>query len=587
MSKDPIHTGQGRREVIKAGLLAGAASMVPWVDTNAQPAAPPRNRTMILVWSGSREGRWVDFDLWNPYSLGSNHQNGPNLIYEPLAYYSAFADKTYMWLAESYQFTPDFKQLTIKTRAGITWSDGVKFSAEDVAYTLNSLRDLGPKVRWGVDVNQAVAKATATDANTVVVDFKIPSPRFFFFMTYKYDIGVYIVPKHIFEGQDWTTFKHFDIAKGWPISTGPWKVAIASPQQKVFDRHTTWWAADAKLAPLPQVERNIWLPFAGEQQTAQALITNQIDAGTGMQPATFPTVIRQNPKIITHALQKSPYGYVDWWPISLYVNNESPPFDNKNVRWALSHYIDRQQLIDVAYLGACTVSPLPMPAYPPLEPYKAAIKDLLTKYDTLAFDPKKGDALLTGSGFKKGADGVWADAQGKRLTLDIIGFGASGAGMGPVLTEMLKRNGVETSMLLPPDFDDRFQKGQYTGAIYGHGGSVNEPYNTLRLYQGASVAVPGGHQVNFAKWKNAEYDKLVDEMFAVAPTDVPKLTEIFRKAMEIWLPDLPDIQLVQNYHRIPMNLTYWKNWPTADNAYVNGAHWHLTFPMVLWNLQPA
>ena len=93
--------------------------------------------------------------------------------------------------------------------------------------------------------------------------------------------------------------------------------------------------------------------------------------------------------------------------------------------------------------------------------------------------------------------------------------------------------------------------------------------------------------MNFAKWKNAEYDKLVDEMFGVSPTDTAKLTAIFRKAMEIWLPELPDIQLVQNFHRIPMNTTYWKNWPTAANPYVNGAHWHLTFPMVLWNLQPA
>ena len=61
-----------------------------------------------------------------------------------------------MWLAESYQFTPDFKQLTIKTRQGIKWSDGTPFSAEDVAYTFNTLRDLGPKVKWGVDVNQAL-----------------------------------------------------------------------------------------------------------------------------------------------------------------------------------------------------------------------------------------------------------------------------------------------------------------------------------------------------------------------------------------------------------------------------------------------
>ena len=110
--------------------------------------------------------------------------------------------------------------------------------------------------------------ATATDANTVVVDFKIPSPRFFMFMSYKYDIGVYIVPKHIFEGQDWTTFKHFDIAKGMPVTTGPWRVTAASPQQKVFDRRASWWAADRGLAPLPAVFRNIWLPPAGEQQTA-------------------------------------------------------------------------------------------------------------------------------------------------------------------------------------------------------------------------------------------------------------------------------------------------------------------------------
>ena len=587
---DTTRRGPNRRDLLKASVLAGTAIALPWQQADAQPAAPPRDRTMILVWGG-REGRWVDFELWNPYSIGSNHQNGPNMMYEPLAYYSAFADKMHMWLAESYEFTPDNRKLTIKTRSGIKWSDGVAFSAEDVAFTLNSLRDLGPKVRWGIDVQQAVEKATATDANTVVVDFKIPSPRFFMFMTYKYDIGVYIVPKHIFEGQDWTTFKHFDVAKGLPVTTGPWQVTAANPQQKVFDRRASWWAAEKGLAPLPAVLRNIWLPTAGEQQTAQLLITNQVDAGTGMQPATFATVFRQNPKITTHSGQKPPFGYRDWWPLSLYVNNEVAPFNDKDVRWAISHYIDRQQVIDVGYLGASELSPLPMPDYAPLAPYKDHVKDLLQKHDTLAFDRRKGDAILTSKGFKKGSDGMWTDAAGKKITLDIIGFGGSGPAIGPVLVELLKRAGIDASMSLPPDFDDRFQKGQYTGAIYGHGGSVSEPYNTLKLYQSASVAVPGGHQVNFPRWKNATYDKIVDEMFSVPPTDQAKLKDLFRKAMEIWLPELPDIQLVQAHHRIPMNTTYWKNWPTEENSkapfYVNGAHWHLTFPMVLWSLQPA
>jgi peptide/nickel transport system substrate-binding protein len=576
-----------RREFIRAGIVvAGAAALLPGSAAAAKPRDVPRHRTLTLVWGG-REGRWIDHELWNPYAIGSNHQNGPGIFYEPLAYYSAFADKEYLWLAESYTYSPDFKELTIKTRPGISWSDDVPFSAEDVAYTLNRLRDLGPKVRWGVDVQQFMQEARSTDPNTVVIAFKLPAPRFFYFMTYKYDIGVYIVPQHIFQDQDWTTFKHFDLARDWPVTTSPWKVVFSSPEQKVIDRRDEWWAAKAGLVPMPKVERNIWLPSAGEQQLAQALITNQVDASMSVQPATLPTVFRQNPKIITHSAQKPPYGYMDWWPYSLYVNNEKPPFNDKDIRWALSSFIDRQQIVDVSWAGAAEPSPLPMPDYPALRPYINSVKDLLEKYNTLEFAPKKGEDILSKKGWKKDNAGFWVDAQGNRLKLDIISFGVLGSAVGPVIAEQLKRQGVDTSFSLPPDFDDRFQKGQYTGALYGHDGSVNDPYHTLRLYQGVSVAVPGAHLVNFAKWRNEAYDKIIDEVFVTDMHDKAKLLELFRRAMEIWIPELPDIPLTYNYHRIPMNTTYWKNWPTAENPYVNGAFWHLTYAIVLWNLQPT
>src|SRR5437667_376972 len=477
------HRCFSRRDFIRTGTLAaGALAAAPALIATTQPAAAqprtvPRNRTLTLVWTGSREGRWIDYELWNPYAIGSNHQNGPGIFYEPLAYYSAFADKEYLWLAESYKYSPDFKELTIRTRSGIKWSDGTPFSAEDVTYTLNSLKELGPKVRWGVDVQQFMQEAKTTSPNTVVVKFKVSAPRFFYFMTYKYDIGVYIVPKHIFQGQDWTTFKHFETAKDWPVTTSPWKVVFSSPQQKVVDRRDEWWAAKAGLAPMPKVERNVWLPSAGEQQ--------------------------------------------------------------------------------------------------------------LAKNNTLEFNPKKGEELLTRKGWKKDGGGIWTDAQGGKLKLDVIGFGASGPAIGPVLTELLKRQGVDASFSLPPDFDDRFQKGQYTGALYGHGGSVNDPYHTLRLYQRVSVAVPGPHPVNFARWKNEAYNKIVDDVFVTDMSNKARLTELFRKAMEIWIPELPDIPLVHNFHRIPMNTTYWTNWPTEQNSYVNGAFWHLTYAMILWNLQPT
>ena len=166
VSHDGASNRLTRRDLLKTGALAaGAATILPARPAAAQLKTVARNRTLSLVWIGSREGRWVDFELWNPYAIGSNHQNGPGIFYEPLAFYSAFADKEHLWLAESYQYSPDFKELTIKTRAGIKWSDGTPFSAEDVAYTFNEparSRPQGPVGRRRPAVLQEARRPTPT-----------------------------------------------------------------------------------------------------------------------------------------------------------------------------------------------------------------------------------------------------------------------------------------------------------------------------------------------------------------------------------------------------------------------------------------
>jgi peptide/nickel transport system substrate-binding protein len=551
----------------------------------AAPAQKPRNRTLFLMWSG-REGKYVDHELWNGYAVGANHQNGLGILHEPVAYYSAFADKEILWLAESYKYSPDFKELTIKTRSGITWSDGTPFSANDVAFTLEGLKRQGAKVRWGNDVQLYVDSATATDANTVLVKFKVPAPRFFRFLTYKFDIGVYIIPKHIFEKEDdWSKFQNFDLAKGLPLTTGPWKVVFASPDQKVIDRRDDWWAVKAGLAQLPKVERIVYLPFAQETSTAQALITNQVDCSLDLRPNTMKTVLAQNPKIITHVGKDVPYGYVDWWPTSLYLNNEKEPWNDKDVRWAISYFIDRKQVVEVGYGGAGTISKLPMPTYKPLLPYFDVVKDLLEKYDTTKFDPAAGNEILTKKGWKKEGN-LYKDAKGNPVKLEIGGFNIFND-IGPVITEQLKRQGIDATYITPPDMFDRFSKGEYSGMLFGHGGSVSDPYDTLRLYQSASAALPGSHAVNFSRWKNADYDKIVDQVYTTPMDDQKKLLDLFRQAMQVWLPELPDVQITEWYHRIPMNTTYWTGWPTKDDPYVNGAFWHLTFQLILNRLTPT
>ena len=573
------------------GAATPAAVATPTVVVSPAPSGRlrevPRNRTLILRWGG-QEGRHVDWELWNGYAIGANHQNGLGILYEPLAYYSAFADKWYPWLAESWQYSQDFTELTIKTRSGITWSDGTPFSAQDVAFTLNSLRDLGSKVRWGVDVQQFVEEAVAESDTLVRVKFKVPAPRFFYFMTYKYDIGVYIVPKHVYDGQDWTTFTAFDLEKGWPVTTGPWKVVFSSPEQKVIDlREEEWWAVKQGLVrQKPRVERIIYLPFTQETQVAQQLIANEVDCSLDLRPLTMETILAQNPAIITHTFKDPPYGYEDWWPTSLYVNNEREPYNDKDVRWALSYFIDRQQLIEVALGGAGEPAVLPMPTYPGLQPFFDAVKDLLQQYPTNEFNPEKGAALLQGKGWQKNADGFW-EKDGKVLQAPIESFTVM-ADIGPVIAEMLRRQGVQSSYAMPPDFFDRFGQGDYNASLFGHGGSIGvDPYFTLRLYQSVTEAVPGGHQVNFSRWRNDQFDKIVDEMAVTPPEDTDKIMDQWRRAMEIWLPELPDIPIQKWFHRIPMNTTYWQNWPTRDNPYVNGAFWHLTFQLILNELEPT
>jgi peptide/nickel transport system substrate-binding protein len=572
----------------QATSMAGAAPDV--VERAAGPLAQlkevPREKTMIAV-RGGVQGKFVEDQIWNPFLPAGNHQFALMMVYEPLAFYSAFVDKTTMWLAESREYSPDYKTLTVKTRPNITWSDGKPFSADDVAYTFNSLVEVGSKVKWGADVQQFLDKAEATDPNTTVFHFKVPAPRFFDFVAYKFDIGVYIAPKHIFEGQDWATFTHWDLAKGWPVTTAPWRVVYSAPEQKVLDRADSWWGVDAKVAALPEPERFILLPDPGEQGLVTGVIANQYDIDTGIQPTSFATVFSGNPKVTTWTGQDSPYGNVDWWPHSLYVNNEKAPWSDKDVRWALSSYLDRDQIIDVAWSGASLPSTLFLPDYPGLKPFMDAAKPLIDKYPYLEFNPQKGDQLLTAKGWKKDGSGMWQDETGKPVQLEIISF-FDFTSVGPVVVEQLKRAGIDATYSEPPNFSNRFSAGDYTGALFGHGGSYSSDiYYSLRLYQTGSEKIPGGHLVNFSLWHNKDYDKLVDELYGISPTEMDKVLDIWNKCMAIWLPEYPDIQISQGLHRLPMNTTYWTNWPNAENPYINPAHYHLTWPLVMHAVKAA
>ena len=66
--------------------------------------------------------------------------------------------------------------------------------------------------------------------------------------------------------------------------------------------------------------------------------------------------------------------------------------------------------------------------------------------------------------------------------------------------------------------------------------------------------------------------------------DAGKGTELTSRGRQKQMPSVP---LLQWYHRIPHNETYWKNWPSQDNPYINSAYWHRTWLLVLLGLEAA
>ena len=567
-----------------------AAPVAPAADIAAGVPAIPRERTLIVMFGGE-PGQFVENGLGNPYATTATHQIGSAALWEPLFFFSAFAplgQQEIPWLATGYEYNEDFTEATINLREGVTWSDGEAFNADDVVFTINMLLENAPLLTRSPAVKAAVASVEAVDDLTVHFTFNGPRPRFVFeLLMSKFDTGIYWVPEHVFKDvEDVASFAYYDPEKGWPLATGPYEIVAWNTTQKFIDRRDSWWAVDTGFAEMPAPERLLFTPLADDSIMTQRIINNEVDETLDLRATTIAATVEQNPAIITHTGREKPYGYIDWWPTSMWFNHDVEPYNDKNVRWAVSYSINREQMLDVALEGSGILTELPFPYYESLMPYIEAAAPLLEKYPTNEFNLDKAAEHMQLAGYEKDSDGFWVK-NGERIQADIGGWTVF-ADIGPVIAEQLRRGGFEAQFSTPADNGTRISDGVAKIWLNGHGGSIADPYTTLDFYTSKYYAPIGEPTSQSSRYNNPEYDAVLDEMANMMPDpNDAAYMDLYLKAMEIWLDDLVDAPIQQWLHRIPMNTTYWTNWPTAENPYVNGAVWHLTFPLILHHLQPA
>jgi len=567
-----------------AAPAAAAATTAPAAAPTSAPAAAqapvqdvPRNRTLVITPWGAGGNEIPNSTNFNIYQNGSyNHQRevGDKTVYEDLMYTNLNTGEIVPWQAESFTYNDTFTTITVKLRQGITWSDGQPFTSKDVKYTLEMLRDNSPDLAYATIYKEYLKGVDTPDDLTAILNLTKPAPRFFQQnLALGHENHQVILPAHIWQGQDPKTFTNFDLAKGWPVGTGAYKLVASSAQQQVYDRRDDWWGAKTGFMPLPAPQRIVLVPGPDDQSTAQLYIGNKADSGNPLQPATFEAAIARNKSLQSWHSEGPVWGAPDGCGYVFSMNNMKEPWNNADVRIAVNYALDRKQISELGYLSANYPIVAPFSAYMSQRWVPGRLQAVIDKYDRNKQDFELVAQHMAAAGYAKDANGMWAK-DGQTLKLPVRGpqFFAP---LAPPMAEQLKKAGFDATAVIEPSgstaWNDDLLTGKSDTIFFVHCGSLSEPLDTLKDLH-SKYARPIGEKcpinINCTRYQNPEYDKLIDDMDGMVGTpDNQKYMDDAEKALDIYLRDMPEIMLLEELHVVTFNNTYWKGWPDEKNPY--------------------
>jgi peptide/nickel transport system substrate-binding protein len=546
----------------------------------AAPAGGPKKdvarKDTLVHYGGDTE--ILEPTNYNPYSLGGlGRIRGPlnKTIFEFLYYYNHNDGAEIPWLAESYRVSDDFMSVDVAIRPGVTWSDGNPFTSADVKFTLEKLRDT-PELAFSSDLKEWVKDVTVTDDQHFTINLNKANPRFFYFyFVENSEIQVAILPKHIWENEDWTTFLNYDPEKGLPVGTGPFKLVEASPQGQFFDRDDNWWGVRTGFSQPSEITRQAFIPLGAGAATFARMINNELDVDWTVQPGEFVAGNAENPDLKSWNAEGPSWGAPDACLYTLGLNTQWGPMADVHVRRAVQAAINRQQMVDLAYEGGTVPLVLPFSTFGGLEPYRKLCDDLVEKYKPDNPDPDLVVSEMEAAGYQKDSEGFWAK-EGTRLQPEFHCACWLGP-MGPVIEKQLRDAGFDVTVKLVTTTCDPFFETVRTGKadlwIIVHCGSSREPWGTLQHYHSKFNSPDQGQTNNYiwanSQYQNPEYDVLIDQLDGIppSPTDT-KYTDLVRQAIEIYLRDVIEITMSEERHVRTYNYHYWQGWPNVEDPYV-------------------
>jgi peptide/nickel transport system substrate-binding protein len=333
--------GLRRRELLKAGLIAGVAlSARPLYDPQAlwgAEAGPPKRGGILRAWGS-------DPPHFDPHLTNNAKTHGTlSFVHSTLVRHKVGAGVqpgTFIvepHLAERWE-VPNETTYVFHLRQGVKWQNkppvnGRELVAEDVKFTFDRfLTEKGNPLRY---VLEAVDKIEVVDRYTV--KFLLHEPFVWLVDVLANPVGTWIIPHEAVE--QFGDLKKPESA----IGSGPFLLERYEPNVKtVFKRNPDYFLPD-----LPWVDGVEWLVVTDPSSALAMYRSGQFDCG----PAPWWSVRQEDlasvKKTHPHLIYKD---FLSTVSHAIIMRTDRPPFNDVRVRRAISHAVNRQEIIDAVFI---------------------------------------------------------------------------------------------------------------------------------------------------------------------------------------------------------------------------------------------
>jgi len=604
---------------LAATILFAAAGSAANAQTASLPDLP-RNETLIVENPEGTIKTPAWFNLWAVNRQGQStglHQ----LALDTLWYIDPDYGIDGVWdnslASEPPIYNADFSQMTVKLREGIYWSDGVEFTADDLAFTVQLAIDT-EGMRWTAPFRLNVESIEVPDRNTVVFNLKKPNSRFHALFTVRWN-AVWMMPKHIFEKVDDPL--QFDFNP--PVSLGAYTLRNFDPNGAwyIWEKRQDWERTTLARFGEPGPKYVAYVDPGPPDKRVIAQMNHELDIIHDVSPEGMFTLAKDSPTS-KGWFDGFPYAHPDPTLPAVIFNTQLEKFSNPDVRWALALLIDIKAVSMASYRGAATISAIAVPPtgthpdfyHKPMQEWLASfevdtgkrkikpydptigqqIADMLrpsmgeqipTDADEIGRsfglgwwkpDPEAATELLEKAGFTK-PGGQWLMPDGQPFTIKVMVEGEPRPVMtraGAIIAQAWRQFGIDASTdVAEATMADRRNVGDFDvmmgWSVETWGGHPDLSF-FLDSWHSQFVAEPGKNQPsrNWQRWKSAELDKIIEEIRTIGFDDKRGI-ELGQEFIKLTVREMPIIPIMSYNVFTVMDETYWTGYPTAADPYTN------------------